>query len=617
MKRFGGFMLFLYFFTVSLCVFAALPELDQVLSQKAMRPAGKYYEALVPDTLDLAQRAELSVNVLTHNTEPTMAYCVYQGFNYHEVPPKKWALSWLTSGKIIFALPMLRSACGSDQGLDVESEIMRAHLVQIREDGMMYFPIDKGVPKDTSYPLRSAMVALAALNWEQRDGNPAWRQWIDLICKGLVDAAIEVQDRAYYPPECGRDADGIWHWSTRGKPITDYTPPDEPVSDNQGVEGAVKYQQSRCILALARHYQLSRDARSLEMARKIARFCLKPGMWIDTSSEGYPGNEHGCFAGHFHGNTTTLYSLLGLGFAENDEWLKQFVREGYDHARRHGVIRLGWFPSWIMPGRYDRQAAYHAVSESCGVADMVRLAVLLSDTGLGDYWDDVDHIVRNHLAEQQIHDFDKLYAFHGNHPESIPLLKNFMGGFGMGEPTAVKPEMYGCCSINGGIGIYYAWHGITRFDDGVATINLLLNRASPWLDIDSYLPYEGKVVIHNKKAHTILVRMPAWVDSMRVKCSVDEQPVKPVRTGSRLMLQRLKGSERIAFQFPVPETTDEYTIHGTTYQVRFRGSTAVDIQPHKDDPDMYPYYDRARLQKTVAPMHKVRRFVADNILPLQ
>ena len=32
-----------------------------------------------------------------------------------------------------------------------------------------------------------------------------------------------------------------------------------------------------------------------------------------------------------------------------------------------------------------------------------------------------------------------------------------------------------------------AW-GTTRFDRGVATVNLLLNRASPWINIDSCLP---------------------------------------------------------------------------------------------------------------------------------
>ncbi|MFO1094303.1 MAG: hypothetical protein U0992_13505 [Planctomycetaceae bacterium] len=65
-----------------------------------------------------------------------------------------------------------------------------------------------------------------------------------------------------------------------------------------------------------------------------------------------------------------------------------------------------------------------------------------------------------------------------------------------------QPSVAGCCTANGAQGYYYAWHGITRFDQGVATVNLFLNRASPWMDIDSHLPYAGKVVLHNKTAHT-------------------------------------------------------------------------------------------------------------------
>src|SRR5207247_8972671 len=87
-----------------------------------------------------------------------------------------------------------------------------------------------------------------------------------------------------------------------------------------------------------------------------------------------------------------------------------------------------------------------------------------------------------------------------------------IGGFGMGSPTAIKPEMYGCCSANGSIGLYYAWEGITRFSDGVATVNLFLNRASAWMDVDSYLPYEGKVELHNKQTTVPLVSIRNWID---------------------------------------------------------------------------------------------------------
>ena len=136
-------------------------------------------------------------------------------------------------------------------------------------------------------------------------------------------------------------------------------------------------------------------------------------MWEDTSKEGYPGNEHGIFEGHFHNNTEALMSLLDLALATNDGWLKQFVREGYAHARRSGVLRMGWFPAWTMPERFNRPAWLHGITEPCGVGDMAVLAVKLTDAGLGEYWDDVDYIVRNHLSAQQIIDLEGMRKIGG------------------------------------------------------------------------------------------------------------------------------------------------------------------------------------------------------------
>ena len=56
-----------------------------------------------------------------------------------------------------------------------------------------------------------------------------------------------------------------------------------------------------------------------------------------------------------------------------------------------------------------------------------------------------------------------------------------------------------------------------------AKVNLLLNRATPWLDAESYLPYEGKVVIRNKNAQRIYVRIPTWIDRHGLPSRVDGQ----------------------------------------------------------------------------------------------
>ena len=77
-------------------------------------------------------------------------------------------------------------------------------------------------------------------------------------------------------------------------------------------------------------------------------------------------------------------------FALNDAQLKDFVRSSYEYVRNFGIARIGNF------------------GEGCATGDMTYLALKLSDSGIGDYWDDADRYVRNHLAELQITDAAKL-----------------------------------------------------------------------------------------------------------------------------------------------------------------------------------------------------------------
>jgi hypothetical protein len=175
--------------------------------------------------------------------------------------------------------------------------------------------------------------------------------------------------------------------------------------------------------------------RQQDLARKMGNYLMKPGMWHDTSSEGYPGREHGIFFGHFHNNTNGLVALLDLALIDKNEWLKQVVREGYDHARRTGVIRLGWLPAWSTPTRYNRPQWLLQVTEPCALGDLIVLAVRLTDAGLGDYWDDVDHIIRNQLVAQQFTSLQLMRECIGGGSKHDAMLARFLGGFGSSGTT--------------------------------------------------------------------------------------------------------------------------------------------------------------------------------------
>ena len=513
------------------------------------------------------------------------------------------------------------------QGLDMEYQMMKGMLARIQPGGLMTFPNDAGWPTGTSVPSVNGQLATALLNWYERDQNHGWLDYVSLLCQGLNRTAIRVQDRAYYPLECGIDVDGTWQFTNRGTSMIPYSPPNEPDSEQQGYEGSVKWMTVfGPIEALAGQYRYQRDAEALDLGMRLTRFALKGPMWDGFTSLAYPGNQQGIFTGHFTGNVHFLNALFNMGMAQKSEALKQRARQGYELTRRVGVMRMGWYPSWIMNGveTYGRSKELHGVCDGGGIAAAVMLAVNLSDAGVADYWDDVDYIVRNQLIEQQFIDANVMLGKAGGDPQN--LIERFVGGCGTGEPTAIKPEINSVATAATAAAFYYAWHGITRYDKDakLAQVNLLLNRVSPWLDVESYLPFEGKVILRNKQASTILVRLPMWLndrlptwdaDQMAVTCKRNEQSFVPARVGRNLLVDVQIG-DVIELNFPVPARTDKYTIHGKVYQIQFRGSTVVDIDNRNTSSNTIPIYQRQAMKATTAPMHTVNRFVTDNILPL-
>ena len=108
-----------------------------------------------------------------------------------------------------------------------------------------------------------------------------------------------------------------------------------------------------------------------------------------------------------------------------------------------------------------------------------------------------------------------------------------------------------CCTGNGTQGLYYAWEGIVRCSDGKnAQVNLLLNRASPWLDVDSYLPFEGKAVIKNKTAQRVSIRISSWIDRRELRLEVNDQTIRPFWVGNYVVVDELKPGDRITHSVP-------------------------------------------------------------------
>jgi hypothetical protein len=177
-----------------------------------------------------------------------------------------------------------------------------------------------------------------------------------------------------------------------------------------------------------------------------------------------------------------------------------------------------------------------------------------------------------------------------------------------------------CCTANGTLGLYYAWEGALREDGDCATVNLLLNRGGKLVDVESHLPYEGRVVIRNRAASRVTVRIPAWVPrrDVRLRVAGVDRPLDWV--GNYLVAGDLNPGDTVEVSFPVRETTARYTMNAHTeaeqvYTLTLRGSTVVDIAPRILHPTRLQLYQREALKKAgPAPVRKVQRFVAERVV---
>ena len=372
-------------------------------------------------------------------------------------PPRFGWANWQIASKYIESQARMRQMCGSEQNLDVDRPMMQTFVNRIGKYGLLYFPPGSpDIPADTVCPWVCARFILDMAAWHERDGNPAWVERIHAMAQGLARIAIQRFDYAYYPLESSYSAaSDSWVFTHRpgGRhQFYPYTPPDEPAKDQQGIEGSVKFDMGTTVRGLIKAYQLTGDEQLLEMSRKIVTWCLLPNMWNDGWEWGIAGHEHGLFEGHFHGNAMPLRGMLDYAIAADDERIKQFVREAYEHGRMTGLARMGWFPAWTTPERFGRPEWVKTLAETCGIADMLALAVALSDAGVGDYWDDVDHYVRNQLTEYQFTDPELLASIEAAARSKVPKqnvdLKASMGG----DTRDVRERMLGSF---GGAGICY------------------------------------------------------------------------------------------------------------------------------------------------------------------
>jgi hypothetical protein len=601
---------------------------------------GLYYEATVPDTLDLAERAGLGVHHFVSTISAANDYEMYWvGYAGKMFP--QWSPLMACQPKCMEAMAMERLMSGSREGLEIEGKMVNMLASHIGEEGIYWVPKSPEKPwlaRPDLAPYANVhgqgRMIRAMTIWYQYTKDSKWKDLCDRMVDGMDRSlVVHKDDYAYFPTQGWMEEEYYRSCFVKGKGWKDTSEPD---NEKGGEEGSLFNHQGHIAGALANWYMLTGNRQALKLSGELVRFLTKPKFWADWKGGEYPGvvgKEHAHWQGHFHGHINTLRAILEYAVAANDVGLKQFVRDGYEWARQQEWVKIGCVIS-------DPQG--------CGCGRLIGLAVKLTDAGVGDYWEDVDLYIRNQGVEMQFTDDDLAHlrteqekdaylrysdiGKDSNAPQGEAALNAMLGGFSFGPS---KIGWAGCCSPHGNMGLFYAWDGALRCSDGVARVNLLLNRASPWMDIDSYLPYEGKVVLRNKTAREAFVRMPLYADLATVRCEVNGHEVSPGLVGRYLRFERLVAGDAVTIKFPATAWTEKWTLSvqssngfpgwpaGTVFSVQFKANTVVDLSPLPAEgvritdygTVFHPYQNRKQqFAGDKARLKKVTRFVTPVVL---
>jgi hypothetical protein len=582
-----------------------------------------------PQTLDLADHGGLAINGLLGSLDPEADF---EGvfLNILDVNPP-YMLHWSTmvSGvmpKFVAALPMLRIMSGSEQSRDLEQGFMDSMIRNMEEDGLVYDralesrPWNVGVyygkadwNEDYANMAGNGRVVSGLLFWHQATGDEIWLKRARRTAERLLELAVVDGDQAWFPnPGLGNDFSYPRKsgWTTR-KP---------PQSANEGFEGGAMFYHFQPLRGFTRFYKATGDERFLDLSRKFANLGMQAKFWSGAGDmDPQASAERGHFHLHFHASMAAVRSALDYALVADDQRVQQFANDSYNYARQTGIKRLGLFPT------------HGEGTEGCSIADMIGMAVTLSDAGIGDYWDDVEAYTRNGLLCAQATDLDELRRVSqaGQHrpPESndeklaghfdtrfkaankgvLPkqeihdrVLERTVGAFGHVIGARYQsPMMMHCCTGNCCQALYYAWDGIVRREGSdTVTINMWLNRRTPWVDVQSWQPHSGRLAVQNKGMAQISVRKPGWAARRNLRCQVNGSDVEPKWVANRMLFSGLKGNELITIECPLPSESSEYTLVNIgapmdsteRYRVEFKGPTAIAVERLSLGKENSPYY---------------------------
>ncbi len=611
---------------------------------------GEFYDAVVPATLDLSERARLAVHAMTSMTNPNLDYEIYFPVAHMARPPAMYACQsdMDTWGMFRESTVLMRIMSGSKENLEVDKTWMEVMLRGQGSDGMIYSPLtgrdwtmypnfdwSSGSPAASENPTKqfcllsfgTAHTLAAMCILAQMDPSGPWKEAARRLAHGYAGLMVNKGENESYL---------FSTWMYPGRPVSKL--PRDIMEESIYVAGT----QAWIAMCLVMYDRALGDPSSSKLAERIMNFNIfdrqvnEPNGRFHVERYVGSGPGEGHYA-HFHTHTTNILACIYVYLQTGNKALLERAVKSYEYGKLKGDPLVGFFPE--VCSDYARIGSRPC--ETCATADMVVAALMLAKLGHDHCWDDADRWIRNQLAENQLTQIDWLSDGHLDYSRSKTdagffdpkryttdrvaerTLGAFAGWSGAndwvsaedwegGNRENIVSTVQNCCTADGSRALFAAWRDMLSYDQGALKVNLLFNRASKWVEIDSYLPYMGRVEFRVKEPIKLAVRLPEWVNPGEARCEVGGSVRELTYEGRYAQVGQRERGETVVVSFPISERTERRNIEGSDYTFVLRGNDVVSVDPAGK---YLPLYQRTYYRSGRPLYAKVTRFVSSQEFP--
>ena len=566
--------------------------------------SGSHYETLSPDTIDLANSMELSINGMVRsfsgppeNPFPPLRFVSNTRIDINAFPHQVLGSREL-HGQTMLGVLLARMATGNTQGLWVDTDWRTAWLEWQKAGTLL------------AGPEGGRQLEWMAFNMS-RENEPDKSRWNALINEAvadLADAAIDYKEGSFIGLSSTIPVDGY-----EGLSAAILAKPDlkarkaaiEADIENKRPTGFDATYDAWTVEGLCAVYRETGNKDALKLAGRLVRYLKDYAEVIGADGKFLavvPGSSD---ALSFHHSFQVALACAEYAATSHNSAGFDFVKTAYEHALSISSTETGYTPVFSYGSRPTGEIDDNNI-ELCSGSDLAQMAYWLTIGGVGDYWEDVERFVRNQISAAQLADTRWAYDLPVNkgsvvYPNSrvetaVASVIGLFGQFAAPNDLYNQDKALVCCTGNTVRTLYYIWKNSIGFipglEGGALHVNILMNRATQWADVNSYIPYRGKVEIRVKAdCSRVFVRAPEWVPtrSRNITCKINKKLVPLKWQGRYIDIGEVKKGQIVDIMFPIVIRNIDTQINGKLYTLTVKGNTVLSIDPPGK---VIPIYER-------------------------